>query len=162
MTIKLIQEKIARSKQKYRADRSSGSKAYSDASKAIYFENILTTYISNLKKMYDFCQCQGIKFLVVFQPEVGLKSNITSQERLALKYWVIENYGNEFPPLYKKFIEQSKEILTKEGIPFIDINTQPEYRNSPKTLFVDVVHLNKNGNEVVAKVINQYLEKEHL
>ncbi len=126
-----------------------------------YFEEIVDTYTKNLKKMHDFCCIQGIKFLIVFQPEVGLKSNINSEERNSLSGWsyLFSNYENEFPDLYKLFIERSKKILAEKGVDFIDINTYPEFKNNPKTLFVNVGHTNKNGNEVIANIINEYLNK---
>jgi len=126
-----------------------------------YFEEIVDTYTKNLKKMHDSCHSQGIKFLVIFQPEVGLKSSINSEERNFISDWsyLFNNYENEFPDLYKLFIERSKEILAEKRVDFIDINTYPKFRNNGKTLFKDVVHTNKNGNEIIADIINEYLNK---
>jgi lysophospholipase L1-like esterase len=125
-----------------------------------YFEKIVDTYTKNLKKMHDFCHSQGIQFLVVFQPEVGLKSNINPEERNFLSEWscLFSNYENEFPNLYKLFIERSKKILAEKRVNFIDINTYPAFNNNDKTLFKDVVHPNKNGNEVIANIINEYVK----
>jgi len=159
--VSTIQEKIAGFKQKsypfgLTEKRGDVTKQRDDD----YFEKITNTYTKNLKKMHDFCHSQGIKFLVVFQPEVGLKSNINSEERNFLSGWsyLFSNYENEFPNLYKLFIERSKKILAEKRVNFIDINTYPAFKNNDKTLFKDVVHTNKNGNEVIANIINEYFK----
>lgn len=164
LLVMLIREKIARIKKGFHIVQSSDSKADSEENKNDYFEDIVDTYTRNLKKMNDFCHNQGIKLLVVFQPEVGLKSNISSEERRFLSGWsyLYSNYENEFPNLYRHFIERSKKVLAEKNIDFIDINGYPEFKDNAKTLFKDVVHTNKNGNAVIAKIINQYLENELL
>jgi lysophospholipase L1-like esterase len=97
---------------------------------------------------------------VVFQPELGLKANKDPQEQYSLAHYTFgsNRYGEEFPALYKKFIESSKDFLKKKGIDYIDINSKTEFINSSKKLFIDVVHTNKSGNEIIAKTINDYLQ----
>ena len=124
-----------------------------------YFDKILDSYTNKLKKMNDFCYSQHIKFIVVFQPELGLKVNKNSEEQKLLANYKLgsDRYAKEFPVLYKQFIERSKDILKKNGIDYIDINSNAEFTNNRTTLFIDVVHTNKNGNEIIAKIIKDYL-----
>ena len=132
---------------------------YSEVNQEYYFHEIVNNYTKNLKKMNDPCASQGIKFVVVFQPELGLKLNKNSEEGRLLSAYNLgsENYPREFPALYKRFIENTKTILKRNKVKYLDINTAPEFFNSSKTLFIDAVHTNKDGNEIIAKIINKYL-----
>jgi hypothetical protein len=126
-----------------------------------YFKAILNTYTNNLRKMKDFCKSQGIKFVVVFQPELGCKANKNAEEQTMLANYTFgsKNYAREFPALYKRFIECSKDILKKHEVEYIDINETPAFSTSSKTLFTDAVHTSKNGNQIIAETINAYLTK---
>ena len=129
-----------------------------------YLNEIIDTYTSNIKKMHLFCNSLGIKFLVAFQPELGAKSNLSADERAILSYgsftagWGINNYAKEFPSLYRQFIERSKTILRDNGIDYIDINMDLKFKNSSNTVFSDVVHTNKNGNEIIAQILYERLK----
>lgn len=157
-----IRKKITKPPRQNYSARLSDDKVVSDKSKDEYFEKILNTYTNNLIKMNDFCHSQGIKFIVVFQPELGQKSFHTATEINYLKCWPrawhVENYEKEFPQLYKRFITQSTNILTKKGIDCIDINDHSEYKDSPNTLFLDFIHPNKAGNEIIARIIDQHIK----
>jgi lysophospholipase L1-like esterase len=161
LIISAIRGKIAEFKGKFSPFRLAGKGGDPDTQNADYFGKILNVYTKNLIKMNDFCHSQGIRFLVVFQPEPGAKTNITPKERWLLEHWPrsfnVENYEDEFPELYRVFIERSEEIITKNGVDFININTHPKYKNNPDTLFLDFIHTNKKGNEVIAHIINEYL-----
>ncbi|MGD0020859.1 MAG: hypothetical protein ABSC54_01005 [Smithellaceae bacterium] len=156
-----IREKITKLLRQNYSARLSNNKI-SDKNKNEYFEKILDVYTKNLIKMHDFCNSQGIKFLVVFQPEISLKSKMTVEERNYVNFWQhvwnVDNYLEEYSPLSKRFITRSKAILTKKGVRFIDINDQPEYKNNPNTLFLDFVHLNKAGNTIIAHIINEHIK----
>ena len=156
-----IREKIIKLLHNSNSDRISNNKI-SGKNKDEYFEKILDVYTKNLIKMHDFCNSQGIKYLVVFQPEISLKSKMNVEERNHVKWWShvwnVDNYLEEYTPLYKRFITRSKAILTKKGVRFIDINDQPEYKNNPNTLFLDFVHPNKAGNTIIAHIINEHIK----
>ena len=129
-----------------------------------YLNEIIDTYTSNIKKMHLFCNSLGIKFLVAFQPELGSKSNLSTDERAILSSgsftagWGINNYSKEFPPLYRRFIELSKTRLKENEINYIDINMEPKFNNSSSTVFSDVVHTNKDGNEIIAQILYEHLK----
>jgi hypothetical protein len=134
------------------------------AQKDTYLNEIIDTYTNNIKKMHLFCTSMGIKFTIVFQPEVGSKANLSTDERAILftgsftAGWGINNYSKEFPSLYRQFIERSKTILGVNGIDYIDINTEPKFNNSSSTVFSDVVHTNKQGNEIIAQILYDHLK----
>lgn len=155
-----IREKMLQFKQKVIPVPSAPRGQMTKAQQEDYLNDIVDTYTKNLIKMHSFCKSQGIQFLVVFQPEVGLKSKKSSEEREMLAHWVFgsSNYAQEFPQLYGRFIGRSKEIINKNGVPYIDINTYPEFNNNSDTLFIDPVHASKKGNEIIARIINEYLK----
>jgi len=155
--------KVARATQRFIPGKDSRgkNKAMDPPVAAAYFTDIVNTYTNNLRKMNDFCKSQGIKFVVVFQPELGLKANRTAQEQTMLTNYTFgsKNYAQEFPALYKRFIECSIDILKKHKVEYVDINKEQNFAYSSQTLFADAVHTNKNGNEVIAEIINSYLAK---
>lgn len=132
-----------------------------DVHKTSYFADIVNNFTGNLIKMNDFCRCRNIIFIAVLQPELGNKKIKTSEEEMLLESWAFgtSNYREEFPQLYTKFCEDTKQVLAAHGIPYIDINSYSEFSENQKTLFCDVVHTNKTGNMVIAEIINRSLEK---
>jgi hypothetical protein len=127
----------------------------------LYFDNIVKNYTNNLTKISDFCRINNICFLVVFQPELGNKINKTASENSILRVWQL-NYASFFPSLYKKFLEESKKILNKNDVNYLDVNSCPELVNSKERLFADVVHANRRGNQIVAHIIDHYLRTSQL
>ena len=65
--------KVARATQHFAPENKSRdkNKAMEPSVSSAYFQEIVNTYTNNLKKMHDFCKSQGIRFVVVFQPELG-------------------------------------------------------------------------------------------
>jgi lysophospholipase L1-like esterase len=137
------------------------NKAMDPSVSAAYFTEIVNTYTNNLRKMNDFCKSQGIKFVAAFQPELGCKANRTAEEQTMLVNYTFgsKKYAREFPALYKQFIDASKEILKKHGVEYVDIKEAQPFSSSGKTLFTDAVHTSKNGNQIIAEILNAYLVK---
>jgi lysophospholipase L1-like esterase len=155
--------KVARAMQHFTLAKDSRgkNKAMEPSVSAAYFTEIVNTYTNNLRKMNDFCKSQGIKFAVVFQPELGCKANRTAEEQTMLTNYAFgsKNYSQEFPALYRRFMESSKDILKKHEVEYVDINETYIFSSSSKTLFTDAVHTSKNGNQIIAEIINAYLAK---
>ena len=57
-------------------------------------------------------------------------------------------------------ITQAKNHFREKSISFIDINEQPEFTETPQTVFFDVVHPNGLGHELIARIINRVLEEK--
>jgi len=163
MILSKVQKRIIKYKKKILANQAVTEKGSADIKKSDYLEKIINTYAKNLIKMNDFSKSQGIKFVAIFQPELGLKKEHTPEERNYLNIWPrgfnIDNYEEEFPQLYKLFLERTKSQLDAHGVQYIDINICPEYLNHPDTLFLDFVHLNKEGNKIIANIISEYLNE---
>jgi lysophospholipase L1-like esterase len=117
--------------------------------------SVVTTYVNNVRKMAVFSRASGAGFVVVFQPELGQRLNATAEEKQLLSASTIGNipYGDSFPSLYREFLTETKQQLTRAGVEWIDTNESPLYQASPATLFLDPVHTNRRGNEIVAEII---------
>jgi len=122
--------------------------------------SIVTTYVNNVRKMAVFSHASGAKFILVFQPELGQRLNATAEEKQLLSASTIGNipYGDSFPELYREFLAEAKQRLTRVGVEWIDINESPLYRESTTTLFLDPVHTNHRGNEIVSEIMASKLQ----
>jgi len=116
---------------------------------------VVLTYVTNLRKMALFSHAYGARFIVVFQPELGQKLHLSLAEQKMLDHGIIgiAKYHEEFPMLYRQFLTKAKQLLTRDGIEWLDINESIKYGESSDDLFVDVVHTNHRGNELVAEII---------
>lgn len=123
-------------------------------------DSIVTTYVSNVRKMAVFSCASGARFVLVLQPELGQRLNATAEEKRLLSAATMGNipYGDSFPALYREFLAEAKQRLTRVGIEWIDTNESPLYQGSTATLFLDPVHTNRRGNEIVAEIMAPKLQ----
>jgi hypothetical protein len=121
---------------------------------------IVSVYVRNLRKMALVSRAHGARFIVVFQPELGQKLHRTPAEQRMLDAGIpgFITYRDEFPEEYREFLARAKQRLTREGIQWLDTNESTKFKESTDELFVDVVHTNGRGNELVAEVIGQQLK----
>jgi GDSL-like Lipase/Acylhydrolase len=123
-----------------------------------FFKEILRTYTENITKMRDFSLSRGAEFLLVFQPELGNKKSMSQDEIEILKSWNKFKYlDQKISEKYMMFISNAKMVFQERNIAFIDINNEPEFSDSSQTLFLDVIHPNELGHEIIAKIINRAL-----
>ncbi len=101
-------------------------------------ENKLILEMNNLLKE------NGIKFIIVSFP---------IRDQVNDKYLQLNRDYVLFP------MKKMKELCSRYGIPFLDL-TESIYRNGGTELFIDYLHLNPRGNDVVAREITQYLSSE--
>lgn len=121
-------------------------------------DRIVATYVNNVRKMAVFSQASGAKFLLVFQPELGQRSNPTAEERELLNSMVIADTHYDFmPALYRQFLSAAKPLLTQQGVAWIDTNESSLFQTDPQRLFEDPVHTNRRGNEIAAQIIAERL-----
>jgi lysophospholipase L1-like esterase len=125
----------------------------------IYFKKIVKTYISNISKMNAFANSRGTRFLVVFQPELGNKKNLSKSEQEVLNTWIqkYQYLERKISERYKDFVAEAKKEFLVRNIKFIDINDEREFSENPEALFFDVVHPNESGHEMIARIINRKL-----
>ncbi|MCO6431271.1 MAG: hypothetical protein J5J00_10460 [Deltaproteobacteria bacterium] len=124
-----------------------------------YLAELERTYTTNIIKMYDFAVKRGAFLLVVFQPELSIKKQRTKKEEKHLEKWD-DKYGyltSGFPAKYRQLIDGAKKTLIERDVPFIDLQASPSFRDSAEELYLDVVHLNPKGNDLVAQALHRKL-----
>ena len=124
------------------------------------FGPLVSTYANNLRKMALFSGASGARFIVIFQPGLSLKPHRTAAEQKMLDGTVAPPTVNqdEYRELYRQFLAETKKLLTRDGIEWLDVNESTQYIESTDELFMDVVHTNRRGNELVAEVIGRRLK----
>ncbi len=159
--LSFLQEKIARLKQKFSNTHLLSRKGELKEIEPERLNFAVEQYVGNLKEMKEFCESQGIQFLVVIQPELERKSVKTKEEMESLREFdqIFSGYASQFPKLYELFIQRSKERLQTMGVPFLDIGSLPEFSGYRGRLFADPVHTNQMGNAIAAKLIHQKLTR---
>jgi hypothetical protein len=118
------------------------------------FERLSQTYIENIEKMHLFAKARGVKFLVVFQPELGSHRNTEFETKLWDRWDRDIKIGAvEFSALYRKMIGAAKAYCQRHGIAHIDITESEEYRIHKGEFFLDQVHPNAQGANTISKSI---------
>ncbi len=105
-------------------------------------DEVIRAYISYALKYKKLVQSCGSDFLIVIQPDGHV-----IDERLRKDSW----QGQE----YKIFRLALAKELTAHGIDYIDIN---DFRSRfRKDMFMDAIHLDSSGNELIADIILENL-----
>ena len=141
----------------YRARKAISDQLSADPSgirKKSLLDSVVQNYTGNVRKMSLISHASGAKFIVVFQPEIGQKIHRTSEEEKLLRHAIgITHYRDEFPALYREFLAKAKQQLTRDQVEWIDVNESTPFQESTDGLFIDIVHTNRRGNEIVAEII---------
>jgi len=122
------------------------------------FEKYLSNYISNIQKMAMICQSQGIRFLLMLQPDLGLRQQRTEPENNFLLHTNnYDGYPEEFSPLYRRFLDRVKTSPDLAPVEKIDTAQTARWLNTKETLFLDWVHLAPTGHIAVADILDASL-----
>jgi hypothetical protein len=124
---------------------------------AVNQERIFVAYARNLKRMADFGRSRG----AVFQPHLGKKRRLVANEGPAWGAWrkAHQTTHGRFVEQYDALIARARAYSEAERIPFLDLNQSPRLLEHPDALFVDAVHLNAVGHQIVAELINERLRR---
>jgi lysophospholipase L1-like esterase len=116
---------------------------------------VFKAYVRNVERMAVLCRGFGIRFLAAVQPEVGQRRRRTAAEQKILDDWdpAVYDYAQDFPPRYFRFVRRVVRRLNRLGVATLDISADPRFAEAPAPLFLDTVHLNRAGNEVVAQIL---------
>jgi lysophospholipase L1-like esterase len=163
-TFFMIENQLATVVQKEQCSKNETSKILPCARKIFknerkYFKAIISTYISNIDKMNAFANTRKARFLIVFQPELGNKTILSTDEQQILKDWNKSHkyLDRKIPYKYKRLIHNAKKYCKRHNIEYIDINEDPRFSKNPNTLFYDAVHPNEKGHKIIAEIINDLL-----
>lgn len=108
--------------------------------------------------MAMLCHSQGIRFILMLQPDLGLRSPRTeTEENFLLHTNHYEGYLDQFSPLYRQFLDRVKASPELAMVEKIDTTQSPRWLNTKDTLFLDWVHLSPSGNIAVADILDASL-----
>lgn len=127
------------------------SVAYENINSQLALELNLKQYINYLR-MTDFI-ARGYKIDVYhfLQPVPALKKELTTEEKSVAdvsKDFKLENYRGKYLEIEKAFL-----ALRKENIKVYSL--VPIFSNIKNTVYIDHIHLNKLGNQVLTKAITE-------
>ena len=104
-------------------------------------------YIRNVRKAQKICEAYQIRCLFFLQPHIFSKDVLTSGEQK------IAALGEASFPGYREVLAQGyAHIIATLGNEVIDLRTI--YDGEKGDIYFDEVHLNKRGNEILAKQIS--------
>ncbi|MCK4666803.1 hypothetical protein KAU33_08640 [Candidatus Dependentiae bacterium] len=118
----------------------------------------LKLYKKNMRIILNITRVEGIEFLVVLQPEINTKRNQTKAE-WDCQQLPFPSYLEHFSPIFKCAVIDLEKYFKEANINYININAEEEFVGSRDTLFMDFIHTNEKGNDIVAEIIYDYLKQ---
>ena len=129
--------------------------------KKINLENVINRNFIIYKFFKNIFNCEVI---FIFQPVLNWCKNETIQEKALSDYSATyfrerNNYLNKFITESEKYIDLTKKIAEKNQIKFYDTNEYFRKKKiDDKWIFVDSLHLNDEGYELVADYISNFIK----
>jgi len=109
----------------------------------------LGQYEKYLRLMHAGAQAMGIHSLFLIQPIPGLGKPLTARET--------EFARKSDSRLYKEMAEHLLALRGKKGVPVYSL--LDSFKNEPREIYQDAIHVNKLGNEIMAHRIADLIEK---
>ena len=124
-----------------------------------YVAIITATYLRNLDRMHAFARAREARFLLVLQPDISSKPQLSAEERHVLATWdTAKRYVQSgFPVRYAAMRRAALEFCAARRIPCMDVAAEPGFQAEGANLFIDTVHLNERGQKMVAELIERRL-----
>ena len=110
-------------------------------------EQIAEIYVKNLTKSQEIARSFGSDFIVLFQPMVYFKDQLSNQEQDFINPQDLEHYLLTRDIILQKTTEANKT----SGLRFFDISDI--YDTSGESVFSDIVHTKQEAKNKVAEVI---------
>jgi hypothetical protein len=107
-------------------------------------------YVENTYKISFICAQYGIKSIFFLQPDIFSKQLKTPEEIEISKYWALKEPGRK-----RTNAIAYDYILKNSKVPIINLR---ESINTNELVYLDICHLNKIGNEILAKILAQHLK----
>lgn len=127
----------------------------------VYVNQMLDYYNRSLIEAKDYAERKGAEFYHFLQPTLFTVSELSANEQKILRdYQFIPNGWADLH--YKGYLAliDYNDILIDEGIISFDITDafDPEFRQPNQEFFFDQVHVNYEGNELLAKRIFEIIQ----
>ena len=121
--------------------------------------DIARAYVTNIRTLQHLANARGAELLVVVQPELGQHMAPERLSRLegrpAADFISGDAYAIRFPEIYANFRDRVIPALQSSGVRVIDASARLSSLPSPDNLFTDAVHLNAQGHERVAEILEE-------
>ena len=100
--------------------------------------------------------CYNVSLLIAVQPEMEWKAPWSKEETQAdrdlLKRYPW--YRRAMRVIYPQLLQAATNIAAEQGAAFVDLRAV--FKDRPETIFIDSVHTNDRGNEIVAQALWDY------
>ncbi len=143
--------------QAYRSIVLRGSKPADGAKNAMaptlsdYAKRLASEYLENARIIDSLSHAYGFRYVLVWQPIITDKKPLTDEERRVVDYYELTA---ETEPVWN----QAKAIIRQSDIPnFYDLSDA--FASLDKTVFFDRCHITAEGNRIIAKSIQEILER---
>lgn len=123
-------------------------------------EEIIENYLQTIKKMSDFSRMRGARFLLVLQPELGGKKTLVESEEAIFRHrkkFFAANAKGDFTKRYQTLVTAAMVFCKQQGIEVLNLTSGTELQTSKDELFVDWVHPNEKGHEIIARLVQAKL-----
>lgn len=111
-------------------------------------------YLSMIRLMQDLCTQRGCRFMAVWQPSFFLHDHVSTEGLRAMKY----QKNARFAAFLKEVRSSAVASLSPKIYDFGDLFDPYFALVAPGEVFVDYVHLNDRGNQIVAAELIKLLE----
>lgn len=112
-------------------------------------EPALLLFQNNLQKMCRIANSYGIEVIVAPQPELFARGGeIPEREQQMREQKLEEGYGQRAVRDYPRYVAAARSVAEIEDAIFVDCSAI--FDEEPESVFIDVVHVNQRGNEIVA------------
>ncbi len=119
---------------------------------------IRDNYQRNLEQMARFLSAYGVPLMIVLQPEKNWKQPWWSEEEAQDAQRVLKDlpwYDRAVRAIYPGLSDAAQRAGAAFGLHVADL--RPVFRDRTETMFVDPVHMNDRGNEIVAQALAGYV-----
>jgi lysophospholipase L1-like esterase len=118
---------------------------------------IANNYRRNLQQMFHFLSAYHVPLLIAVQPERTWKkpwwsADETKDARSVLKY--LPWYDRAIETIYPRLLDAGQSVSREFRLPEVDLHGI--FRGRTETIFVDPVHVNDHGNEIIAERLLEY------
>jgi len=114
-------------------------------------EVIVRGYERNLKIMSDLATAWGIRLVLAVQPELGWKRHPSPEEGQNRKRVVADYpwYEKAVADIYPQLVTAARRVAAEAELEYLDLSQA--FDAYPDTVFVDCVHLNDRGYQLLAQ-----------
>ena len=112
--------------------------------------------IKSLEGIEKLAAIKGFRTLIILQPNILTKSNLSSREKVIFEFFSQKKRGK----ITKKLFRINYPRFARALKPYSGYSATDLFDNVETEVYVDWVHLNSDGNEIVARQILKLLQED--